>query len=268
MNKILNSYQDLENLRKKKEKIVLAHGVFDLFHLGHLRHLKVCKNYADILVVSITEDSFVNKGPNRPIFNSNNRAEIISAISFVDYVYINKSETSEKVIEHLKPNYYVKGQDYKTTQKDITGNILKEKKLVEKFKGKIIFTNEINFSSSNFINKYFSKDSKIKQLNKLNFNSFEEIFKKTGKLKVAVVGELILDEYCFTNYLGSASKEELVVMNFLREKVFFGGGYALSKNISDYVNKVDFYSAGCLDEKTFKEFKKDAIKSKVNLKFF
>ena len=78
----------------------------------------------------------------------------------------------------------------------------------------MIFTNEINFSSSNFINKYFSKDNKIKLLNKLNYSSFEEIFKKTGKLKVAVVGELILDEYCFTNYLGSASKEELAVMNF------------------------------------------------------
>ena len=53
----------------------------------------------------------------------------------------------------------------------------------------MIFTNEINFSSSNFINKYFSKDNKIKA-NKLNYSSFEEIFKKTGKLKVAVVGEI------------------------------------------------------------------------------
>ena len=63
---------------------------------------------------------------------------------------------------------------------------------------------------------------------------------------------LILDEYCFTNYLGSASKEGVSCYEFLREKYFWWQFMLYQRNISDYVNKVDFYSAGCLDEKNFR----------------
>ncbi len=268
MGKYLNSYHDLESLRKKKKNIVLAHGVFDLFHLGHLRHLKICKNFGDTLVVSITDDKFVKKGPNRPVFNSLNRAEIINSIGFVDYVFINKTETSEKVIQYLKPNVYIKGKDYKDLKKDITGNILKEKRLTEKYKGKLIFTDEVTFSSSNLINNHFFNENYTKNIKNLDINLVKNIFKETGKLKVAVIGELILDEYCFTNYLGSASKEEIVVMDYIKNDIFLGGAYALSKNISDFVDKVDFYSAGKLDKKVQNELKKDSKKNKVNLKFF
>ena len=268
MKKFLYSYKELNELRKRKKNIVLAHGVFDLFHIGHLRHLKISKNYGETLVVSLTDDKYINKGPNRPIFNSNNRAEMISSLSFVDYIFINKAETSEKVIENLKPNFYIKGQDYKDSRQDITGNIQKEKKLVEKFRGRMIFTDDITFSSSNLINKFYFKENNVKQFKKYNYHYFEKLFEKTSKLKVAVIGELILDEYCFTNYLGSASKEELVVMNYIDEKLFFGGAYALAKNISDFVKKVDFYSAGNLDNKTFNSLKKDSVENKINVKFF
>jgi len=233
-----------------------------------LRHLQMCKKYGDTLVVSITDDAFVKKGPNRPVFNSSSRAEIINSIVFVDYVFINKTETAEKVIQHLKPNIYVKGKDYKNSKKDITGNIIKEKRLTEKNKGRLIFTDEIVFSSSNLINNHFLKENYTRNINNLDINSIKNIFKKTGKLKVAVIGELILDEYCFTNYLGSASKEEIVVMDYLKNNIFFGGAYALSKNISDFVEKVDFYTAGKLDKKMLNELIKDSKKNKVNLKYF
>ena len=67
----------LEEIRKKN-KIVLCHGVFDAFHFGHINHFKKAKKFGDILVVSITDDKFVNKGPGRPIFNSNIRSTLLT----------------------------------------------------------------------------------------------------------------------------------------------------------------------------------------------
>ena len=64
------------------KNFILAHGVFDLFHIGHKRHLDLAKTHADYLVVSITGDKYVKKGPDRPIFNSNYRAELISSLEF------------------------------------------------------------------------------------------------------------------------------------------------------------------------------------------
>ena len=82
--KILD-FNKLALLKKKnpKLKIGLAHGVFDLFHFGHLKHLKVAKSKCDILVVSITGSRFIKKGPNRPYYNNDERIELLSSLDFV-----------------------------------------------------------------------------------------------------------------------------------------------------------------------------------------
>ena len=110
-------------LKTKNKKIILCHGVFDLLHIGHIDYLAESKSVADTLIVSITEDKYVNKGPNRPIFNQNLRAEILSAFECVDYIILSNEETAVKVINILKPNFYVKGNDYKDLRKDLTKNI-------------------------------------------------------------------------------------------------------------------------------------------------
>src|SRR5210317_600452 len=84
----------------KKKKIVLCHGVFDLLHIGHIKHLEKAKNFGDKLVVTITADKFVNKGPGRPAFNENLRSEAIASIGVVDYVAINDSPTAEIPIKY------------------------------------------------------------------------------------------------------------------------------------------------------------------------
>ena len=61
------------NLRKRNKKVVLCHGVFDLLHYGHISHFEQAKKFGDILVVSVTPDNYVNKGPSRPAFNENIR---------------------------------------------------------------------------------------------------------------------------------------------------------------------------------------------------
>ena len=80
----------IENLKKvilklkdKRKKIVLCHGVFDLLHIGHIKHFEEAKNLGDVLVVTLTPDRFVNKGPGRPAFGEIHRAEAIAALDVV-----------------------------------------------------------------------------------------------------------------------------------------------------------------------------------------
>ena len=84
---------------KKNKKIVLCHGVFDLVHPGHLNYLKKAKQLGDILIVSVTSDKYVNKGPGRPVFDIHQRISFLADLKFVDKVYESKDYTAEKVIE-------------------------------------------------------------------------------------------------------------------------------------------------------------------------
>ena len=90
MKKKIIHLSDLKNLidtlKKKGKKIVQCHGVFDLIHIGHLKHFKSAKKFGDILIVSVTPDKFVQKGFNRPYFNSSQRLESPSSIEDIDYV--------------------------------------------------------------------------------------------------------------------------------------------------------------------------------------
>ena len=77
-NKILNK---ISVYKKNKKKIVLCHGVFDLLHVGHVTYFEQAKKLGDILVVSVTDDKYVNKGPLRPVFNINQRTSLIKKLS-------------------------------------------------------------------------------------------------------------------------------------------------------------------------------------------
>ena len=170
----------------KKKLIGLAHGVFDVLHSGHLLHLKECKKYCDKLIVSITDDTFVNKGPGRPIFSSNERVEMLKNFSYVDQVLINKDYTPIKLINKIKPNFYFKGSDYSNFSNDLTGNISKEKKAVEKYGGKILILKTKNYSSSTIVNKSFnflSKELKTK-LEKIDKVAILNFFKKNNQKKI------------------------------------------------------------------------------------
>ena len=78
----------VSKLKDKSKSVVLCHGVFDLLHVGHIKHLKKAKSLGDKLVVTITADRFVNKGPGKPLFNEKLRAEAIAALEMVDFVAI------------------------------------------------------------------------------------------------------------------------------------------------------------------------------------
>jgi len=146
--------QKLHELRSEGKKIVQCHGCFDLMHPGHIKYFQAAKKMGDILVVTLTPDKYVDKGPNRPVFSQNLRAECIAALECVDYVAINKWPTAEETLRHLKPNYYVKGQEFENLD-DKTGKLQKEYQIVREIGAELCFTHEIVFSSSDLLNKYF-----------------------------------------------------------------------------------------------------------------
>src|SRR5688572_9861857 len=74
----------LSDLRKRKKRVVLCHGVFDLMHPGHILYFQAAKREGDVLVVTLTPDQYVNKGPGRPVYNNQLRAESIAALQCVD----------------------------------------------------------------------------------------------------------------------------------------------------------------------------------------
>ena len=101
--------QNIENLeilfsklKSEGKKIVHCHGVFDLLHVGHIKHFKEAKTFGDILVVSITPDEFVNKGPGRPVFTTSLRLEALAALQSVDYVVANNLPSAEEIIKSIK----------------------------------------------------------------------------------------------------------------------------------------------------------------------
>ncbi len=100
--------------REKGRKIVLANGCFDLIHVGHTRYLGAAKELGDILIVGINCDEQVKKlkGESRPFANENERAELISALRFVDFVTIFREPTVEELIRAIRPDFHAKGTDY------------------------------------------------------------------------------------------------------------------------------------------------------------
>ena len=147
--------------KQQGEKIVLCHGTFDLMHTGHIRYLQAAKKNGEKLFVTLTADEHVNKGPGRPVFNADLRAENLAALECVDYVAINNKQTAVNVIRLLRPDFYVKGSDYKNTDDDVTGNIKREIEITEKFGGSVVFTDEIVFSSSKLLTLWVRSGTRI-----------------------------------------------------------------------------------------------------------
>jgi len=272
-NKILNFFELEKNLKPlRKKKIVHCHGVFDLIHIGHLKHFESAKKYGDILIVSLTPDKYVSKGFNRPYFNSEQRLESLSLIESIDYVVLNKTSNAVDIINKIKPNFYCKGPDYRDYKNDITGQIKNEENAVKKNKGKIVFTKDETYSSSAILNKfsntfdYLQKKFISKIKNEINLNKFNSQFKKLEKLKVLVIGETIIDNYIYCEALGKSGKEPHLVLRDLYEEHYLGGVIAIGKNISNFCKKVGVLTMLGKDKKFQKLIKKNLSKN-VDIKY-
>jgi len=129
--------------RAKGAKIVLANGCFDFFHVGHIRYLAAARKLGDCLVVGINSDEQVRrlKGLNRPFMPELERAEIVSALKFVDYVTIFEEPTVEELIRTIRPDFHAKGTDYTT-------ETVPEREIVRKYGGQVAIVGDPKDHSS------------------------------------------------------------------------------------------------------------------------
>ena len=135
--------------KKNKMKVAFTNGCFDILHLGHLEILTKSKEFGDRLIVAVNSDASVRKlkGKERPINDFQTRSNILASFSFVDYVVEFSDDTPKKLIQIIKPDFLIKGGDYK--KKDIVGN-----DIVSSYGGETIIIPLIDgLSSTNTINK-------------------------------------------------------------------------------------------------------------------
>ena len=119
--------QTAEELRKSDKKIVFTNGCFDILHTGHIQYLREAKNLGDILIIGLNSDKSTKliKGKNRPINTELDRAIVLSALEFADYIVIFEEKTPFNLINLIKPDILVKGGDWKENE-IIGSDIVKE----------------------------------------------------------------------------------------------------------------------------------------------
>lgn len=218
-------------------RTVLTHGVFDLLHLGHIRHLQEARQRGDRLVVSVTADDHIHRGPGRPAFTAEQRVEALRALDCVDEVFIAEGPDATHSIARIQPAVYVKGTDY-LDRNDPT--LRREVAAVTAYGGSFHITSTDKWSSSRLLNGERLSEDAMKYLESARARGFLDqilaAFDKADKLKIAFIGETIIDEYRYVSPLGKPAKECIIATVETREKEAFEGGVIAASKQAEWLN--------------------------------
>lgn len=260
-------------LKKEGKKVVQCHGVFELVHPGHLYHFEAARKEGDVLIVSVTADEFVNRGPGRPIFPAPVRAKTLAALEIVDFVTINHQFTAVELLKKIKPNIYFKDKEYESALQDPNRNLYKEAQAVKSVGGEIKFSYTPTFSSTKFLKNYFDIYSQeVKNFLKdfgIKYSAKEiiDILESLRQMKILLIGETIIDEYHYCKGMGKIPKDNLIATKFLNEEVFAGGVLASANHLSGFCDNVHLVTA-LGSKNSYEEFIKSRLKPNITFKFF
>jgi len=273
MNKLYTDIKLAEKVKKLKKEgktIALLHGVFDVLHVGHIDYFEEIKKKVDFLIISVTADDFVNKGPGRPMFKINERIRMLSKISVINFIVVSKSETVIHIIKTIKPNIYAKGHDYKNKKDDISKNIYKEIKAINSVGGKFMTANTPMHSSTKIINNEtdFLTDSLKKFLKNIDKEKLKEKYlfflKNPPNKKVLVIGEPIVDIYNRVAIQGKSSKNNILSSKHISIEEFGGGTILVADILKEFLEKVDYPVFN--NNSNMRYIKKFLIDKKIKLK--
>lgn len=260
-------------LRGEGKHIVHCHGVFDLMHIGHIKHFEAARKLGDVLMVTVTPDHFVDKGPHRPVFTGQLRAEAIAALECVDYVAINRWPSAVETIHLLKPDLFVKGATNDTGPRDHSGAIAKEEEAVRAVGGRLHLTEEDTFSASTLINRYtdvFSPEVRMYLDDFRSRHGESEILgylRDIASLKVLTIGETIIDEYCFCHTMNKADKDPILAAKCLYTERYLGGIQAVNNHLAGFAGQLATLTAlGAHNDE--EEFVRSNLDASVNLHYF
>jgi rfaE bifunctional protein nucleotidyltransferase chain/domain len=258
------------HLRDTGRSVVQAHGTFDLLHLGHVRHLEAARRLGDALVVTITADRFVNKGPGRPVFSEVLRAEMLAALEYVDWVAINPASDAVSAISAICPAVYVKGQDYQNPEGDVTGKITAERNAVEAQGGHLAFTDEVTFSSSELINRHLNvfephiREHLSSLRNDGGLSELIDLLDRVRDYRVLLVGDAIIDEYQYVLPMAKAPKENIIATRYQDRELFAGGVFAAANHVASFCKEVHIVtSLGA--QQSFEDVVRDHLLPNVHL---
>jgi len=259
-----------QKFRDDGRTVVQAHGTFDLLHLGHVRHLEAARALGDILVVTITADRYVNKGPGRPVFTEALRAEMLAALHFVTFVAVSEASDAISAIEAIRPNIYAKGNDYQNPDGDVTGKITLEREAVEAYGGSIRFTDDITFSSTELINRHFNvfephvRDHLSTLREDGGLDTILRSIEAIRDYRVVLVGDAIIDEYQYVLPMGKPPKEHIIATRYQDREIFAGGVFAAANHVASFCKEVHVVT--CLgDDNSYEDLIRSALKPNVKL---
>ncbi len=235
-------------LRARGKRIVQSHGIFDLIHPGHILHLEEARELGDALVVTLTADKFVNKGPGRPYFKEQLRIRSLAALSCVDYVVLVPFTGAVEAIECVRPDIYCKGKEYEDPDFDAEGNLPHEISAVKRCGGRVRFIGSIKYSSTRLLNLYFDhlsgpiRDFCATLASRCTRRQFVESIESFAGLKILVIGDTIFDRYSYLKVQGLTSKNKIISGRFLREETQAGGALAVFRHVKQFARSVKFIS--------------------------
>lgn len=234
-------------LRQQGRRIVLCHGIFDLLHPGYIVHLEEARALGDLLVVSLTADKFVNKGPGRPFCKEQLRARTLAALSCVDYVVVTSFASASPVLEAVRPDVYCLGKDYEA---NVQKNEFLQKDLATagKVGAAVRYAGSVIFSATKLLNHNFEhlpegvKDFCHALAREFSMKDFREAVESFAGLKVLVMGDTIFDRYSFLKVQGLTSKNRIISGRFLHEETQCGGALAVFRHVRQFTSQVRFLS--------------------------
>ena len=218
----------------RKKRAIMCHGVFDVVHPGHLRHLVYAKTKADILIASVTADRHITKGVHRPHVPQDLRALNLAAFEMIDYVVVDPNATPIENIGIIRPDYLAKGYEYNATS--MPERTREEMAALRAYGGDILFTpGDIVYSSSALINLQ-APDLKLDKLHTfmerrgITFDDLNRTLDNLSRHRLHVVGDTIVDSQTHCAMIGGQTKTPTMSVLFERRTDFIGGAAIVAKH--------------------------------------
>jgi rfaE bifunctional protein kinase chain/domain len=262
--KTVEELQSLLGKRPRKKRVIMCHGVFDVVHPGHVRHLLYAKTKADVLVASITADRHISKGQNRPHVPQELRALNLAAFEIVDYVLIDRNPTPIENIGLLQPDFFAKGYEY--TAGGLPPKTQEEVDTLRAYGGEMIFTpGDIVYSSTRLIDLAPPSIKSEKLLTfmdseKLTFDALRAALDSLGRYTVHVVGDTIVDSYTQTAMIGGQTKTPTMSVLYERRDDYIGGAAVVAEHLRAAGAQVVFSTV--LGDDALKDFVLDGLKKR------
>jgi len=235
------SLQHLLSLRAEARSagrtVVHCHGCFDIVHPGHIHHLQYARKLGDLLVVSVSADSQVNKGPDRPLIPDDLRAASLAALECVDAVYLNPQPTAVDLLDALQPDIYVKGREY---EQNHDPRFLAERDTVTRNGGRVVFSSgDIVYSSTALIGSFRKTDTfndektqRFCRRYHLAGDALQQLIHRFRGQRVLVIGDYMLDRYHFCEATGVAGEGPMMALRALESRDFDGGAGVIAMHLA------------------------------------